>query len=123
MRIGPEMDQSQAAFRPVPSADDPVLKEAVRRLVEACHPERIYLFGSAARGDAGPDSDYDFMVIVPDDAPMECRDDRRAYEALCGLGIPKDVLIWTKEAFDSRLPLKASFPSTIVREGKLLYVG
>ena len=45
-------------FRP-PSADDPVLPEVVRRLVEAYHPLRIYLFGSAARGDAGPDSDYD----------------------------------------------------------------
>jgi hypothetical protein len=41
----------------------------VRRLVEAYHPERIYLFGSKARGDAGPDSDFDLMVIVSDDAP------------------------------------------------------
>ena len=48
-------------FKP-PSADDPVLPEVVRRLAEVYHPLRIYLFGSAARGDAGPDSDYDLMV-------------------------------------------------------------
>ena len=49
------------------AASDPVLTEVVRRLVEAYSPERIYLFGSVARGEAGPDSDYDIMVIVPDD--------------------------------------------------------
>jgi hypothetical protein len=46
----------------VPTASDAALSEVVRRLVEAYRPERIYLFGSVARGDAGPDSDYDIMV-------------------------------------------------------------
>jgi len=55
------------------SADDPVLSEIVRRLSEVYHPLRIYLFGSAARGDAGPDSDYDLMVILPDEAPQHLR--------------------------------------------------
>ena len=40
-----------------PKADDPALAEVVRRLVEAYQPECVYLFGSVARGDAGPDSD------------------------------------------------------------------
>ena len=101
--------------------DDPVLVEIVRRLAEAFHPERVYLFGSRARGDAGPDSDYDLMVIVPDSAPPECRDSRRAYEVLWGIWTAADVLIWTKEAFDSRLHLKASLPSTVLDEGRLLY--
>jgi predicted nucleotidyltransferase len=35
------------------------------------HPERIYLFGSEARGEAGPDSDLGFCVVVPDDAPVD----------------------------------------------------
>ena len=55
-----------------PTVDDPALFEAVRRLVAAYQPERIYLFGSVARGDAGQDSDYDLLVVVPDDAPT-CR--------------------------------------------------
>jgi uncharacterized protein len=98
-----------------------VLDEVTGRLVEAYHPDRIYLFGSAARGDAGPDSDYDIMIIVPDDASKQLKDCDLAYQALRGLGIAKDVLVWTQTEFDKRLHLKASFPSTIVREGKLLY--
>jgi predicted nucleotidyltransferase len=61
------------------AADDPALAEAVRRLVEAYQPECVYLFGSVARGDAGPDSDYDLLVVVPDDAPPERRRSRLAY--------------------------------------------
>jgi len=104
-----------------PSADDPVLSEVVRRLVEVYHPERIYLFGSVARGEAGPDSDYDIMVVVPDDASRELQDGKLAYQALRGLGIAKDVLVWTRSAFDRQLHLKASLPTTIVSEGKPLY--
>ena len=55
----------------IAKVSDPLLAEIVRRLVEAYQPERIYLFGSKARGDAGADSDYDLMVVVPDDAPPE----------------------------------------------------
>ena len=93
----------------------------VRRLVQAYRPERIYLFGSVARGDAGPDSDYDIMVVVPDEAPREMRDCDLAYRTLRGLGIAKDVLVWTQSDFDQRLHLKASLPSTILREGKPLH--
>jgi predicted nucleotidyltransferase len=41
---------------------DPVLGEIVRRLVDDCQPERIDLFGSRARGNAGADSDYDITM-------------------------------------------------------------
>ena len=51
------------------SVDDPKLAEIVKRLVEAYQPERIYLFGSKARDQANPDSDYDIMVVIPDSAP------------------------------------------------------
>ena len=44
---------------PVGDEEDVRLAEIVRRLAEAYQPERIYLFGSKARGDEGPDSDYD----------------------------------------------------------------
>jgi len=40
------------------------LEGVIRRLVEAYQPRRIYLFGSVARGEAGPDSDYDLLVLV-----------------------------------------------------------
>ena len=104
-----------------PSADDPVLGEIVRRLVAVYHPERIYLFGSTARGDAGADSDYDLMVILPDEAPPHLRRGNPGYRALRGTGVAADVQVWPQADFNRQLHLKASFPSTIVREGKLLY--
>lgn len=106
---------------PVTGSQDPTLTEIVRRLVEAYRPERIYLFGSHARGEAGPDSDYDLLVVVPDSVPPERRGSRLAYEALWGTGTAADVLVWTRHAFDSRLHLRASLPSTVVTEGRLLY--
>ncbi len=102
--------------------EDTALAEIIRRLVETFQPERIYLFGSKARNDAGTDSDYDLMVIVSDDAKRERRQIRRAYEALRGTGTAADVLVWTSRDFNSRLHLAASLPATIQREGRLVYV-
>ncbi|MGQ9636031.1 MAG: nucleotidyltransferase domain-containing protein [Bryobacteraceae bacterium] len=107
-------------FKP-PSADDPVLAEVVKRLVEAYHPLQIYLFGSAARGDAGPDSDYDITVIVPDEAPADLRSEHLAYRALRGTGIAVEVLVWARGDFEKQLHLKASLPAAVVEEGRLLY--
>lgn len=97
------------------------LAEIVVRLVEAYAPQRIYLFGSKARGDDGPDSDFDLMVIVPDDAERERRDSKLAYRVLWGTGTATDALVQTAGYFTSRAHLKASLPGTILREGKLLY--
>ena len=104
-----------------PTAGDPALAEVVRRLVASYAPERIYLFGSVARGDAGPDSDYDVLVIVPEDAPPERRRSRLAYEVLWGTGVAADVLVWTSSQFDGRAHLAASLPATVLREGRLLH--
>lgn len=98
------------------------LKEIVDRLVSAYRPERIYLFGSHARGDAGPDSDFDILVLVPDDAAAERKRSRLAYESLRGTGVAADVVVWTRGYFESRRQVPASLSATVVREGKLLHV-
>ena len=107
--------------RVMSATSDPVLTEVVRRLVEAYSPERIYLFGSIARGEAGPDSDYDIMVIVPDDAPPERLRSRLAYRALRGTGTAADVVVWPRSSFERRARVAASLPATVSREGMLLY--
>lgn len=101
---------------------DPVLAEIVSRIIAAYHPLRIYLFGSKAQGKDGPDSDYDLLTMVPDDAPQEKRRARLAYQVLRGTGVAADVLVWTEGAFWRRARVTASLPATVLREGKLIYV-
>ncbi|MGH7858509.1 MAG: nucleotidyltransferase domain-containing protein [Candidatus Binatia bacterium] len=100
---------------------DASLAEIVRRLIDAYRPLRIYLFGSHARGEAGADSDYDLLLVVPDDASPRQKRSRLAYEVLRGTGVAADVIVWTKSNFNERLRVPASLPSTVEREGKELY--
>ena len=106
---------------------DPVLEhdlklaDIVQRLVNALDPERIYLFGSRARGESASDCDYDVLVVVPCSELPAHRRDQQAYRALKGVGVAKDVLVWTREEFDSRSSVACSLPATVLREGRLLY--
>lgn len=114
-------DQRTEGLRAEVYIEDPVLDGIVSRLVNTYRPERIYLFGSRARGDSGPDSDYDLMVVVANNTPRSLRRAAPAYTALWDLHTAGDVLVWTRDAFDSRLHLRASLPSTVQRDGRLVY--
>jgi predicted nucleotidyltransferase len=97
------------------------IAEITSRLVEFYRPERIYLFGSAARCDSGPDSDLDFCVVLPDDAPPGLYRPG-VHRALWDLGTAVDVVRWAATDFDARAAhVKASLPATVVGEGRLLY--
>jgi predicted nucleotidyltransferase len=100
---------------------DPKLAEIVQRLVAALKPERIYLFGSHARGEAGSDSDYDLLVVVPTTDLPAHRRDQLAYRVLKGIGVAKDILVWTRDEFESGSTVASSLPATVLREGRLLY--
>jgi len=101
--------------------NDAVLAEIVERIVKTLHPTRIYLFGSQARGDATQDSDYDLMVLVDHPRAPILRLSQEGHRALWGLPAAVDLVVWDLEKFDARLHLRASLPSTVVREGKLLH--
>lgn len=96
------------------------IQAITRRLVQHFRPERVYLFGSVARGDYGPNSDLDFLVVVRDDAPKELL--RGASSALRGMHVAADVVPWRQSDFDGRAKyVRASLPATVIREGRLLY--
>jgi excisionase family DNA binding protein len=126
-RIGHRYVIPIAAIEPVGAAAllarDPALADIVDRLVKGYDPERVYLFGSAARGEAGAGSDYDLMLVMPDDASAERMDARDAYsEYLWGTGAAVDVLIVSRTYFDEAAEhVAASLPATVRREGALLY--
>jgi len=102
-------------------ARDSVAGQMVQRLVTALSPERIYLFGSQARGDAGPESDYDLLVVIPTSSLPRYRRDQAAFDVLLGIGVSKDVLVLTHDEFEQQRQVVCSLPATVEREGMLLY--
>ena len=99
-----------------------VLDEIVRLIVEAASPERIILFGSAARGQMGQHSDLDLLVVVEDSPLGPFERDAMAYRALSGVGVAKDVQVYTRAEFEQRAALPVSFERTVKTKGKLLHV-
>ena len=97
------------------------LSEAVSRLCQALSPLAIYFFGSYAYGTPQPHSDIDLLVVVNDSPLDPYSRDAVAYRALRGLGVPKDVQVYTREEFETRAALPVSFERTVKQKGKLLY--
>jgi|SRR5690349_6144944 len=108
-------------MKPDTRKSDPVLEQMVARLVREFTPQRIYLYGSRARGEQGPDSDYDLLVLVDKASEPGYRLAQRAHRCIRDLGVAADVLVWSMDAFDRRAHLKASLPGTILREGVLVH--
>ena len=100
---------------------DPKLAELVSRLVATYRPSRLYLFGSRGRGQGEPGCDYDLLMVFDQLEAPAYRVAQAAHALVWGLGISADILVWAREEFDRRLELKASLPSTVVREGVLLH--
>jgi predicted nucleotidyltransferase len=100
---------------------EPPLDEIVDRLAVALEPEQMYLFGSRGRGDSQPDSDYDLMIVVPESDMPPHRRAQRAHQALGGIRVAADILVWTRAEFDRFRPVAGSLAATVLREGRLLY--
>ena len=58
---------------------------------------------------------------MSDDAPLSRRPSRLGHEVLWGTGAAADVVVWTASQFESRRHVRASLPTTILREGRLLH--
>jgi len=100
--------------------EQPVLDRLVSRIVEAVHPRRIVLFGSAARGQMGPHSDVDLLVVMPEGTHRR-HTAQHLYRTLTGLGVAKDIVVVTES--DVRdygdNPSLVLYPA--LREGRELY--
>lgn len=97
------------------------LERAIARVVQAMRPEAIYLFGSRARGDAEADSDYDLLVIVPDDAPLGTRSLDATTRVARDPGVPLDIVPCRRSVFERKREQVGTLSYHAAREGRLVY--
>ncbi len=96
------------------------IRRMVQRIVDRFDPEKVILFGSYARGMAGPDSDVDLLVV------MRVAGSRRKKateidRVLSDRDMPLDLIVITPEQFERDRNLIGTIVRPAVREGKLLY--
>jgi uncharacterized protein len=99
---------------------DKILPEIVERMLAVGNPDRIILFGSQARGDARPDSDFDLLVIEPSTQPRYKRAVRYR-RVLAGIGLAKDILVWTPAEVAEWRTVPNAFITTALKDGVVLY--
>ncbi|HEY7471901.1 MAG TPA: HigA family addiction module antitoxin [Gemmatimonadota bacterium] len=106
------------------TAPPALLDEIVGRIVDAVDPETIVLFGSAAIGDADSGSDIDLLVV--DQEPFGPARSRRGQlkrirQALAGLGVAKDILLFSVDEVERWRSSPNHIVSRAFRQGRVLY--
>jgi len=96
------------------------LDELVKRIVDAVHPLKIILFGSAVRGEMGPDSDLDLLVVMPDGTHRR-HTARHIYGRVRGIKVPYDVVVATPSDLEKYGNSIGLIYKTILEEGRELY--
>jgi predicted nucleotidyltransferase len=99
--------------------DQEVLDEIVRRIVQVADPEKIILFGSAARGALRPNSDIDLLVVKS--GVRKRRLAQAIYMNLFGVGQAVDVVVVTPEDIEQYKDSFALVIAPALREGKVIY--
>ncbi len=104
--------------------DEALLRSMTDTIVDALHPDEVILFGSRARADAGPESDVDLLVIVPDsdDAKRHRRQmTGQVYRRLAHYPVAKDILLYTRSEVEHWRGVSGHIVDTSLREGRRLY--
>lgn len=92
----------------------------VGRLTAALRPEAIFLFGSRASGTPRPDSDFDLLVVLPDNLAA-FPDHFDAYAPVAGCGIGVDVVPCSLADYETERDRQGTLPFAAEHGGKLLY--
>jgi HEPN domain-containing protein/predicted nucleotidyltransferase len=96
------------------------INRMVQRIVKKFRPEQIILFGSQARGDAGPDSDIDLLVVM-DFEGSKFDKKMEVWDVVRGEAMPVDILVTTPADFAWRKEVTGTIEWPAFREGKVLY--
>ena len=97
------------------------ISEAIQRLTITYNPLYIYLFGSYAWGIPHKDSDLDILVILDTSHEKLIKRSASGYQALFGLNIAKDIIVYTEEEFEKAAQNTSSLSYRIKKEGEKVY--
>lgn len=97
-----------------------IIESLIERIVNAVRPMRIVLFGSAARGEVGPDSDLDVMVVMPD-GTHRLNTVRYLYKQMFGFGFPVDIVVTTPSLLERHKDNVGLIYRTVLAEGEEVY--
>jgi len=97
-----------------------VLDEIIRRIVEVAQPEKIIMFGSAARGEMGPNSDVD-VLVVKSDVEHRGRLTGDIYMNLIGVGQAIDVVVVTPKDIERYRDSIGLIIKPALQEGEVIY--
>jgi predicted nucleotidyltransferase len=100
--------------------DQHQLDELVRRIVEAVHPLKIILFGSAARGEMGRDSDVDVMVVMPE-GTHRLHTAQFLHTQLSRIPFAVDIIVATEADLKEYADDIGFIYHAVLREGRELY--
>ena len=92
----------------------------VQRIVDVLHPLRIILFGSAARGKTGQDSDIDLLVVMPEGTPRLATAEK-LHMRMFGIPAAVDFLVATPSDLERNRDNIGLVYRTILKEGRELY--
>lgn len=95
--------------------------EVVADIVAAADPRQIILFGSVARGDEGPDSDIDVLVVLPEVDPARRHELMGDLRVAIKAPVPVDVFVTDPAEIARRKDLIGSFLYWPMREGQVVY--
>ncbi|MGA3211209.1 MAG: nucleotidyltransferase domain-containing protein [Terriglobales bacterium] len=104
-----------------PPVTPELLDDAVHRILAVGNPLKIVLFGSRARGDARPDSDLDLLILEESGLPRYKRV-APYLRALVDIFPSTDVVVWTPAEAAAWADVPNAFVTTVIREGKTIYV-
>lgn len=96
------------------------LNKIVSKIVDAVHPDRVYLFGSRAKGTAREDSDIDLLILADMEGSRRKRS-LRIRKLFPNRNFSIDVLVFRPGEFDRQKTLINSISHIVSKEGKVLY--
>ena len=100
---------------------DLVPQQLLDSIVAHFNPQRVIVFGSVARGEAGPDSDLDLVVVLDDDIPLEKLSAKSVAQSRAGYHGAVDIIPCRAAKLRERARAVGSFAHIILRDGIPVY--